>query len=1121
MVCAFEKSLCTMTNRIQQLTRSSNEKESELNRAKLLISRLLDVDDLKSDEIDQLLEDLSRDSTGDQLNEKHPKLATTKQLVRRHTFAADEMQLSKCKSLETCAKLDQPDGTHITGTKKVATKKSPKSNPQENAAESPKAPSSWLKFKKSFKKTSLSKFSPMHRAAPKIEPQLKTSESANESRTSDSVISSILKNSEDAIRANPYQFNNDEEDTNLLINLSSNMCNLSSTVSLASNQSAGSSLLLSHTSKVRLLDDEQLSMRKELDEKEKQLCDLRLEALTSAHQMTNLKEYLNKLMAENERLNRLIKEKSMGASLFSVNSLAESSASAGNASVCNQSLGNASHVSNTSAFNENIPSTTNAPTQSGPSSALATHSNNTLSSNVHSNGPLSAGLPNGNVLANENALSNALSSAPSNSPIGSNAFQSGRIDRQHLTSSNSITSSELRASPAADSGKMNSSMSDNAFSGASSMHCAQSDQLNNAGSHRQTQAADNADKSLCKDGLLREGKLVSVQFDRWNDHFVAQQHQCNSTKQAPDQAASRSNRFDALSSEIGLLRISKQTKWSDLNRSLKALIGDYLNTVDPARTLGIEIDSICSYELAGSKKTFYFDFNERLPSESEQLDQLVTSLKNGHLGSPTVDRRESDHNLAGNSFAENKKEPIDYLSSDTNLTIQLKCKSMLESFVLQSLIPKTVLIRLIGQLSDNNRKLIIAGPPGTGKTQLAHKLAEYLIVKLNKDGFLSSVISESSSLLSSESSNSFRSGAGSSAGSSGGLNGGLKNELNLCQNRSTAGSRIPVGSIATYCIDANNSSSLKHYLASLVQEIEQQRTDQFNDKIDYRNVPSVLIIDNLQFIPNIDEAFSSLLQLKNTPQMPFVIGTLTQGTYSQGTYGQSTTAADQQTASNQSSSQSIADCCETINRNQLAYRTAQLNPHLPFSNNFRWFTLDGHAEPVSGHLSRTLRKKVAAKCIEKVHDYLSEFSLINIESKQLERNSKDQSLTSVLNVLSDLNEKKELSIALIDWLDQALKKINHYIESHQIDAISSNMATSSIMSGSSRRIAIGPRLLTDDFPINEPSLDKARDWFNERWNYQIVPYLAEIGQTAGRLSDVEHPSVWIMKTYPFPKLLGQ
>lgn len=1103
MVCAFEKSLCTMTNRIQQLSRSSSEKESELNRVKLLVSRLLDVDDLRPEEIEQLLDDLNQASTKETLNDRHPKLTASKQLVRRHTFTADEMQLSKCKSLETCAKLEPGDAN---GQKK---------NKKQGNDESPKAPSSWLKFKKSLKKSSLSKFSPIHKASssPKKDEIRNENDFRTDSTRNDSVISSILKASED--RA--YQFTNDEEDTNLLINLSSNMCNLSSTVSLNSNQSANSSIR--HSNKVRLLDDEQLAVRKELDEKEKQLCDLRLEALTNAHQMTNLKEYLNRLMGENERLSRLIKEKSMASSQFS---LAESNASAGNASnvsagnvsVCNISLSNASNTSNcnTSLGNESIN------TAMKGTAALTTLSNGT--SNL-SNGLLSElAVPNesvftknDNVLSNETVLSNALSNYPIVGQMMTNTPQSTAltIDRQHLMSSNSIASSELHERTADSekidspmnctmNGQMNGRMSDNA------LRYTQNDQFNKANSHSLGKAS-NYEANDCMDVLLKEGKLVSVQFDLWNEHFIAQQR-C--TKPASDQSASRLNRTDAgLSNEIGLLRISKQTKWSDLNRSLKTLIGNYLHIVDPNRTLSIDVESICSYELGGSKKTFYFDFNERLPSENEKLDQLVHSLKNGHLDSPTVDRGIEGLSDNNNSLTENKKEPIEYLSGDANLTVRLKCKSMLESFVLQTLVPKTVLIRLIGQLSDNNRKLIIAGPPGTGKTQLAHKLAEYLIVKLNKDGFLnSSTISESSSLLSSESSNSFKSATGSSAGSNVESSVGLsaKNELNRCPNRSTAASRIPVGSIATYCIDAANSHSLHHYLASLVQEIERsrQQADQF-DKIDYRNVamPSILIIDNLQFVPNIDEAFSSLLQLKNSPYMPFVIGTLNQGA----------DLSIQQTASNQSSNHSIANCCEAIDRSPLSHRTVQLNLYLPLSNSFRWFTLDGHTEPVAGHLSRTLRKKVLTRCIEQMHDYLSEFNLLNIESKQ--RSSKDQSLAGIQNVLADLVAKKELSIALIDWLDSAWKHINHFIESHRIglSAISSNIVSNGLQSPA----IIGPRLLTDNFPINEQP-DKAKDWFNHRWNRQIVPYLEQVTKSTPQPVQVEHPSIWILKTYPFSKL---
>ena len=487
-----------------------------------------------------------------------------------------------------------------------------------------------------------------------------------------------------------------------------------------------------------------------------------------------------------------------------------------------------------------------------------------------------------------------------------------------------------------------------------------------------------------------------------NENCIAKKQHLD--KQIPEPtSASRSLDAIASSNEIGLLRISKQTTWKDLNLNLKRLIVDYLNSVDPNQSLGVNSDSVYCYEIGDSKETFYLE---------QCLDELDYRIDTG------------------------KDQPFDYLTNDARLLIRLKCKSMLEQFVLETLIPKSVLLRLIGLFADSNKRLIISGQIGIGKTYLAHKLAEYLIQKLNTGD-----LSTSSSLLSSESSNS---------------------KLNEKSHRTDSTSKIAVGSIATYYVDAQNCHHLYHYLNSLVQQCEQ-----LDNQIDYRNVPTILIIDNLQFVRNIDETFSPLSQLMNTSYMPYVIATYTQCSVNRATFNQHS-----------------------------SFGASLLNTNLQFgSSNFRWLTFSHLVEPASGLLPRFLRKKVITNLIEQKHNYLSEFNLMELDEKHLKKHLKDQSSQGLVRVLSDLESKKTLSFKIIDWLDQVLRHINHFIQTQ------------------SQSSTLGPRMFVD-CPIND--LDKTKDFFNACWNETIIPYLNEIIKSSrpkqADSPQIEDPSVWVIKS---------
>ena len=75
--------------------------------------------------------------------------------------------------------------------------------------------------------------------------------------------------------------------------------------------------------------------------------------------------------------------------------------------------------------------------------------------------------------------------------------------------------------------------------------------------------------------------------------------------------------------------------------------------------------------------------------------------------------------------------PCGYLVGDTtNITVALRGTSQnsVDALAFETLIPKSIVQRYISLLLEH-RRIILCGPTGTGKSYLAHKIAEYLVVK--------------------------------------------------------------------------------------------------------------------------------------------------------------------------------------------------------------------------------------------------------------------------------------------------------------------------------------------------------------------------------------------------------
>ncbi|KAG8200466.1 hypothetical protein JTE90_000546 [Oedothorax gibbosus] len=142
---------------------------------------------------------------------------------------------------------------------------------------------------------------------------------------------------------------------------------------------------------------------------------------------------------------------------------------------------------------------------------------------------------------------------------------------------------------------------------------------------------------------------------------------------------------------VGNISISSKTKWDLLDNLVKRSLKDYVLKVDPVSNLGLNADSLVCYHVGEIVRAKDADVPELLPCGYVVGDNMHIRLV-----------------LKGT-----KQHTIDALAFET-------------------LIPKSIVQRYISLLTEH-RRIILCGPSGTGKTYIAQKLAEYLVLKSGKD----------------------------------------------------------------------------------------------------------------------------------------------------------------------------------------------------------------------------------------------------------------------------------------------------------------------------------------------------------------------------------------------------
>ena len=263
--------------------------------------------------------------------------------------------------------------------------------------------------------------------------------------------------------------------------------------------------------------------------------------------------------------------------------------------------------------------------------------------------------------------------------------------------------------------------------------------------------------------------------------------------------------------KIGTIAVSGKSNWDLLDSLIHRLFQEYVMRIDPASSLGLSAnESIHSYKVG---EVF------RKNPHSHPNQQNPELLPYGYLIGDTLDIKIALHG-SSHIFYRNISQNI---NEDT---------FHVDSLSFHTVTPKMILQRYVSLLMENKR-IMLCGVNGIGKTYLANKLANFLI-----QNDASKVVKSPSG----------------------------------CNDNKT----ITSNSIATFSVGPNNVSELRHFLQrncnhSSPYPINNQTSDS----------PKVIILDNLHLAGKLEDVFDGINLPSNSADQnqtwqtsQYIIGTM-------------------------------------------------------------------------------------------------------------------------------------------------------------------------------------------------------------------------------------------------------
>uniref|UniRef100_A0A914HU78 Calponin-homology (CH) domain-containing protein n=1 Tax=Globodera rostochiensis TaxID=31243 RepID=A0A914HU78_GLORO len=172
------------------------------------------------------------------------------------------------------------------------------------------------------------------------------------------------------------------------------------------------------------------------------------------------------------------------------------------------------------------------------------------------------------------------------------------------------------------------------------------------------------------------------------------------------------------------LPVGSATSWKDLDQKLGLLLEEYLHRIDPDLSLGIDsYSSIIGYQIHPTQQQ----------SDTGGHSEIFLIRRRGSV-SETGQQQQLVENCAELGELLPKLSPAEALQPGTLIRIRLKgvVQHSVDALVLESLFPRHLLEQLLYQL-EQHRRLLLFGPTGIGKSNLARLLAKYLLMRLERN----------------------------------------------------------------------------------------------------------------------------------------------------------------------------------------------------------------------------------------------------------------------------------------------------------------------------------------------------------------------------------------------------